>query len=409
MKLVVLLIIMVVFIFDTTISVLNYRNRKALMPESVEDIYDPEKYQTWLKYNMANFKFGMITSVLSTLLLLLFLSFNFFGWLEGAVNGLTASLTLQTLLFMFVFYVISLLINLPLKYYRIFKIEASFGFNKMTPKLFWIDTLKGLILTIVLGGSLIALLHFIFRQFEDNMLWFMLFSYFALAIILVLIYFLQKYFMRWFNKIEPMADSPLKSEIDTLGAKLGFEVKKIFVLDASKRSTKLNAYFSGLGKQKEVVLFDTLIEKMSSEEILAVLAHELGHATHKDTTKGLFRTLLLLLVYVGLLTFILLTPSLFTAFGLSGVHFGFTIILMMVLLEPVEIPISIYMNYASRKAEFKADDFAAKNTSKEAMVSALKKLTIENFANLTPHPLYVFIHYSHPPISQRIESILAEN
>ncbi|MDG0889570.1 M48 family metallopeptidase [Paracholeplasma manati] len=409
MKLIVLLIIMVVFVFDTTISVLNYRNRKALMPESVEDIYDPEKYQTWLKYNMANFKFGMITSVISTLLLLLFLSFNFFGWLEGAVNDLTASLTLQTLLFMFVFYVITLLINLPLKYYQIFKIEATFGFNKMTPKLFWIDTLKGFILTIVLGSGLIALLHFIFRQFEDNMLWFMLFSYISLAIILVLIYFLQKYFMRWFNKIEPMADSPLKSEIDALGAKLGFEVKKIFVLDASKRSTKLNAYFSGLGKQKEVVLFDTLIEKMSSEEILAVLAHELGHATHKDTTKGLFRTLLLLLVYVGLLTFILLTPSLFTAFGLTGVHFGFTIILMMVLLEPVEIPISIYMNYASRKAEFQADGFAAKNTSKDAMVSALKKLTIENFANLTPHPLYVFIHYSHPPISQRIESILAEN
>jgi len=409
MKILILLVILSVFAFQTIVSILNYRNRKALMPESVEDIYDTEKYQTWLKYSMANFKFGMITSVISTLLLVLLLTFNFFGWLESLIIGWTASLALQTLLFMLLFYVITLLIQLPLKYYQIFEIEASFGFNKMTPKLFWIDTLKSFLLTIVLGGGLIALLHYLFRQFQDNLLWFVLFSYIALSIILILIYLLQKYFMRWFNKIEPMAEGPLKTEIDTLGSKLGFEVKKIFVLDASKRSTKLNAYFSGLGKQKEVVLFDTLVEKMSTEEILAVLAHELGHATHKDTTKGLFRTLLLLLVYVSLLTVILLSPNLFTAFGLTGVHFGFTLILMMVLLEPVEIPISIYMNYASRKAEFKADAFAAKHTSKTAMVSALKNLAIENFSNLTPHPLYVFIHYSHPPISQRIESILAQN
>ena len=144
---------------------------------------------------------------------------------------------------------------------------------------------------------------------------------------------------------------------------------------------------------------------MTHEEIMPVLAHELGHASHKDTLKGLFRTLLLLLVYVGLLTFILLTPSLFTAFGLTDVHFGFTIILMMVLLEPVEIPISIYLNFSSRKAEYMADAFAAKNTSKEAMISALKKLSIENFVNLTPHPLYVFLNYSHPPIHSRIEYI----
>jgi STE24 endopeptidase len=277
----------------------------------------------------------------------------------------------------------------------------------MTTKLFWVDTLKGFVLSIVLGGGLIALLHVLFRRFEDEILWFVLFSYIALSVILIAIYFLQKYFMRWFNKIEPLAEGELKSEIDALGERLGFEVKKIFVLDASKRSTKLNAYFSGLGKQKEVVLFDTLIEKMSTDEILAVLAHELGHATHKDTLKGLFRTLLLLLGYVGLLTFILLTPSLFTAFGLTGIHFGFTIILMMVLLEPVEIPISIYMNFASRKAEYLADGFSAKNTSKDAMIRALKKLSIENFVNLTPHPLYVFLNYSHPPISQRIDSINA--
>lgn len=405
MKLFVLLVILVVYIFETAISVLNYRNRKALMPESVMDIYDPEKYQTWLSYTMANFKLGMISGIISTSLLVVLLGFNAFGWLEQFVNQLTSIVFLQPLLFLLFFYLLNLLVQLPFKYYRIFTIEATYGFNKMTKKLFWMDTLKGVILSVVLGGGLISLLDLIFRRFENDLLLFIGVSYLALAVILISVYLLQKYFARWFNKVTPLAPGDLKDDIDALGNRLGFSVKKIFVLDASKRSTKLNAYFSGLGKQKEVVLFDTLIEKLSKEEILSVLAHELGHATHKDTLKGLFRTLLLLLVYVVLLGIIVLNPILFTAFGLTGVHIGFTLILMMVLLEPVSIPISIYINYASRVAEYKADAFSAKHTSKDAMIGALKKLSIENFVNLTPHPLFVLIRYSHPPISNRIEYI----
>ena len=405
MKLFVLLVILVVYIFETAISVLNYRNRKALMPESVMDIYDPEKYQTWLSYTMANFKLGMISGIISTSLLVVLLGFNAFGWLEQFVNQLTSIVFLQPLLFLLFFYLLNLLVQLPFKYYRIFTIEATYGFNKMTKKLFWMDTLKGVILSVVLGGGLISLLDLIFRRFENDLLLFIGVSYLALAVILISVYLLQKYFARWFNKVTPLAPGDLKDDIDALGNRLGFSVKKIFVLDASKRSTKLNAYFSGLGKQKEVVLFDTLIEKLSKEEILSVLAHELGHATHKDTLKGLFRTLLLLLVYVVLLGIIVLNPILFTAFGLTGVHIGFTLILMMVLLEPVSIPISIYINYASRVAEYKADAFSARHTSKDAMIGALKKLSIENFVNLTPHPLFVLIRYSHPPISNRIEYI----
>lgn len=405
MKLIILVLILTLFVFDTYVSVLNYRNRKAAMPESVKGLYDSEKYASWLQYTMANFKLKMFSSILSTGLLMVLLAFNAFGWLESLTNGLTASVALQTLLFMLFYFLLTWVISIPLNYYQVFTIEASFGFNKMTRKLFWIDQAKGLLLTLGLGGGLIALLHVIYRQFDTQILGFIGLSYLALAIILILVYFLQKYFMRWFNKIEPMADGPLKSEIDALGARLGFSVKKIFVLDASKRSTKMNAYFSGLGRQKEVVLFDTLIANMSTDEILAVLAHELGHATHKDTLKGLFRTLGLLLVYVGLLAIILLNPILFTAFGLSGVHFGFTLILMMVLLDPIQILISLYTNYASRKAEYAADRFAATHTSKAAMISALKNLSVGNFSNLTPHPLFVTIHYSHPPISSRIESI----
>lgn len=405
MKLFILVLIISVYLFETVVSILNYLHRKTLLPESVEDIYDSEKYHSWLKYSMTNFKFGLISQSFMTLLLILLLAFNGFGFLETWINGFMDSLFLANLLFLFVFYLVSQLVSLPFKYYRIFTIEAAFGFNKMTEKLFWIDTVKSFVLTIILGGGFLALLQLIFNRFESDWVMFSMMSYAVMALVLVSIYFLQKYVMRWFNKISPMSEGELKSKIDELGSKLGFEVKKIFVLDASKRSTKLNAYFSGLGKQKEVVLFDTLIEKMSADEILAVLAHELGHATHKDTLKGLLRTLILLLIYVSVLTLILLTPSLYTGFGLTGVHFGFTFILMMVLLEPIEILIGIYLNYASRKAEYQADGFSAKNTSKEAMISALKKLALENFSNLAPHPLYVFLNYSHPPMHSRIEYI----
>lgn len=405
MKWILLLLLLVMFVFDTTLSVLNYRNRKAKMPESVKDIYDPDKYATWLNYNMANFKLGMFSSAVSTGLMILLLSFNFFGFLEQWVSPLSDSVIIETLLFMFFYYLLTSLVSIPIEYYHIFEIEASFGFNKMTKKLFIIDLAKGFILTLVLGGGIIALLHLLYLQFESNVILFIILSYLLLAMIMVLVIFLQKYFMRWFNKIIPLEEGPLKASIDALGERLGFSVKKIFVLDASKRSTKLNAYFSGIGRQKEVVLFDTLIAKLTEDEILAVLAHELGHATHKDTLKGLLRTLLLLFVYVGMVALILLTPSLFTAFGLSGVHFGFTLVLLFILLEPVQILISLFTNYESRKAEYKADRFAALNTSKEAMISALRKLSVENFSNLTPHPLYVKIHYSHPPISSRIEAI----
>ena len=259
MKLFILVLIISVYIFETVVSILNYRHRKTLLPESVEDIYDPEKYQSWLKYSMTNFKFGLFSQSFMTLLLILLLAFNGFGFLETWINGFMDSLFLANLLFLFVFYLVSQLVSLPFKYYRIFKIEAAFGFNKMTKKLFWIDTVKSFVLAIILGGGFLALLQLIFNRFEGDWVMFSMMSYAVMALVLVSIYFLQKYVMRWFNKISPMPEGELKSKIDELGSKLGFEVKKIFVLDASKRSTKLNAYFSGLGKQKEVVLFDTLI------------------------------------------------------------------------------------------------------------------------------------------------------
>lgn len=402
----ILSIILGMFVFEFLISVLNYRYKNQPIPENVQGLYDKDKYHKWLEYSMANFKFGIVSNTISTAAMLLLLSLGAFGFFEELSIEVTSSGLLQTLFFLLMYYVISFIMALPLSYYRVFKIEESFGFNKMTKKLFVIDKIKSFILTVVFGGGIISLLFVIFEAFSN--IWiFILIAYVVIFAVMLLLFLFNGVFVRLFNKLTLLEEGSLKEKIDALAVSLGFEVKRIYVMDGSRRSTKLNAFFSGLGKTKEVVLFDTLIEKSTEDQILAVLAHELGHATHKDTLKGLIQQLFVIGLYVLVLGFILTTADLHTAFYLSNVHFGFSIILMSILLSPVNTLLGLYTNYVSRIHEYKADAFAAKHTSKEAMISALKLLVVENFANLTPHPLYVKLYYSHPPISSRIASVEA--
>jgi STE24 endopeptidase len=394
------------FVFEFLISIMNYRYKNQPIPENVQGLYDKEKYHKWLEYSMANFKFGIVSNTLSTALMLLLLSLGAFGFFEELSVEVSSNALLQTLVFLLMYYIISFMLSLPLSYYRVFKIEESFGFNKMTKKLFLIDKIKSFILTIVFGGGIISLLFIIFEAFSN--IWiFILIAYIVIFAVMLLLFLFNGVFVRLFNKLTLLEEGSLKEKIDALAFSLGFEVKRIYVMDGSRRSTKLNAFFSGLGKTKEVVLFDTLIEKSTEDQILAVLAHELGHATHKDTLKGLIQQLFIIGLYVLVLGFILTTVDLHTAFYLSNVHFGFSIILMSILLSPVNTLLGLYTNYVSRVHEYKADAFAARHTSKDAMISALKLLVVENFANLTPHPLYVKLYYSHPPISSRIASVEA--
>lgn len=403
---VILSLILGMFVFEFLISIMNYRYKNQPIPKNVQGLYDKDKYKKWLEYSMANFKFGIVSNTLSTVVMLLLLSLGAYGFFEELSIDVTSSALLQTLFFLLMYYMISFMFSLPLSYYRVFKIEESFGFNKMTKKLFIIDKIKSFILTIVFGGGIISLLFIIFEAFTN--IWiFILIAYVVIFAVMLLLFLFNGVFVRLFNKLTLLEEGSLKEKIDALALSLGFEVKRIYVMDGSKRSTKLNAFFSGLGKTKEVVLFDTLIEKSTEDQILAVLAHELGHATHKDTLKGLIQQLFVIGLYVLVLGFILTTVDLHTAFNLSNVHFGFSIILMSILLSPVNTLLGLYTNYVSRVHEYKADAFAAKHTSKEAMISALKLLVVENFANLTPHPLYVKLYYSHPPISSRIASVEA--
>ena len=408
MKWVVVGLLVLVYVFELIVSLLNHRYRVKPIPDNLKDVYDEEGYQKWLAYSLDTHRFGLVKRGFNLLVMLGFLLFGLFARLEEVTNSWTSNQILSSLYFLGLFQTIMIVLGIPFKYYGMFFIEARHGFNKATHKTFTKDLIMQYIMTMVLGGLIIGGIHAIYLQFTDNLWTFILVTWAMITVVMILIFaFLNKVFLRLFNKFTPLSEGSLRTRIETLAISLGFNIKSLSVMDASKRSTKLNAFFTGIGKMKEVVLFDTLIEKMSEDEIVAVLAHELGHAVHKDTWRMLFQQIIVILIYAAGIGFVLGNGELATSFGLSGIHFGFALILFMILFEPFEILLSIPLSALSRKAEFKADAFAVSKTSKEAMISALKVLSREDLVNLNPHPLAVIIYYSHPPMKDRVAAIEA--
>jgi STE24 endopeptidase len=406
MQYLVLSIAVIVFIFDFFVSILNDKQKNKPLPENVADIYDKEKYNKWLNYSMDNLKLSSIKQIINFIILISMLIFKVFGQIEFLSKSLFNSNLLQLLFFMFVFIIINLIINLPFKIHQIFKIEERYGFNKSTKKTFISDQIKSLILITVLGGGIISLLYTLYQAFESNLLLFVLTLWLSLTLITLIVFFLNtKVFIKIFNKLTPLEDGNLKDKIHELSNRVGFNVQAISIMDASKRSTKLNAFFSGLGKTKEIVLFDTLVEKLDDQEILAVLAHELGHAVHKDVIKMLIQQSLIFLVYISLFVVIMQTSSLFIPFGVTASNLGFGIILFSILFSPISILINILTNHLSRIAEYKADYYSAKLTDKSHISNALIKLFKENLSNLNPHPLYVLLNYNHPEATKRLKRI----
>ena len=402
---IVIAIIILMFIFDLIVTILNYQHRKQPIPQNVRDVYDQEKYDKWLNYSMETMRFGLITKTFSTLLLIILLLSGAFGWLERLANSWFENPILRNLAFLGVYYLFNMLLGLPFDYYATFVLEEKFGFNKSTRKTFFLDQLKNLLLITVLGGGLVAGLQVPFMMYADRQWLFILTAWVAIAIIMVILFTLNKLFVKLFNKLTPLPEGALRTKIEALAASVGFKVSAISVMDASRRSTKLNAFFSGLGHTREVVLYDTLVEKMSEEEILAVLAHELGHAVHKDVPKILLQQILMIGAYLALFGLVAGNNALAQAFGLSGAHFGFSLLLFSILISPLDLLLDIPLNFLSRKAEYAADAFSADLVDKGAIQGALRILAQENLANLNPHPLYVLLHYSHPPLAERLAAI----
>lgn len=394
-----------VYIFETAVAVLNYQHSRKPIPENVEDVYDRERYKKWLAYSLEGHRFSLVLQGFN-LLVLLILLLGPLAWLARQVSAWAAHPTWQTLAFLGIYQTFMVLAGVPFRLYRTFSIEERHGFNRTTKQVFIRDTVVSYLVTLALGGLLLGGIHLIFLKLSGNLWGFAAATWASLAVIMVLAAaFVGKWLMRLFNKFTALPAGELRTRIEELGSSQGFNVKAILVMDASKRSTKSNAVFAGIGRTREVILFDTLLERMSDDEILAVLAHELGHAVHKDTWRLLGRQVALMALYAAAIGLILQSPGLYVAFGFSGVHFGFGVILFSILLEPISLLLGIPFNLLSRRAEFKADAFAAEQTDPAWMISALKALARENLVNLNPHPLAVLLYYSHPPVSERIAAI----
>ncbi|MCH4886611.1 M48 family metallopeptidase [Acidaminobacter sp. JC074] len=395
--------ILLVFTIDITLSTLNYKNRNQPIPENVKDVYDEEDYKKWHLYTMEVFKLNLISKIINTGVLILFFVVGVFPRIAAFTDNLSENNIIQTLLFLGVYALISYMIGIGFSIYRTFNIEERYGFNKTTLKTFILDQIKGLVLGAIIGGGLLALLLY-FYEFTGKMA--LLYAWIAMAVFTLLINILYtKVFIKLFNKITPLEEGELYDKATQLSKSLGYEIKSIGVMDASKRSSRLNAFFSGFGKFKSIILYDTLLEKCTTDEIISVLAHEIGHSIHKDVFRNFVIALVQTGIFLAILFQILSSNALSLAFGFTQVHTGFSIILFGILLEPISILINMPLSYLSRKAEYRADAVAKKAGYKDAMVSALKVLSRENFSNLTPHPLVVKLTYSHPPTSDRIKNL----
>ncbi len=392
------------FLFDTILSILNYKNKDNEVPDEVKDVYDEEAYNNWLKYNMETFRLSMITKCINFVIMFSLLVFRIFPRIYNFAREVSNDKVIQTLIFFGIYFLIDYIIGIFASYYSQFSIEERYGFNKTTKKTFVIDKIKTLILIIGLGGGILYLLTFAYYSVEPFVFYlYALIGSILFILIINLLY--SKVFVRIFNKLTPLEDGELKEKIVELAKEVGYEVNKISVMDASKRTTKLNASFSGFGRFKQVILFDNLLNKMTSDQIVSVLAHEIGHAKKNHIIKNLLMTIIKLSIYFTIILFTSTYDNLSMLFGFESANIAFGIILFFIIMEPISIIDRIIFNYISRRFEYQADHYAATNYNKESMIEALKILCRENFANLTPHPLYVKFNYSHPPVAYRIAAI----
>ncbi len=404
-----------IFIFIIAILIFDYLLERLLdylnttywsneIPKELEGIYDAEKYKKSQDYQKVNQKFSLLTSSLSFIAMLLMIVLGGFAIIDEFVRQFTLNPILMALLFFGIIGFLTDLLSTPFTIYDTFVIEQKFGFNTTTVKTFVFDKIKGWLLAILLGGGLLALFVLIYTVTGKNFWWIA-----WLSLSLVTVFFTMFYsnlIVPLFNKQTPLENGELRDAIHAFASKTGFQLKNIFVIDGSKRSNKANAYFTGLGAKKRIVLYDTLIKDHTSEELVAVLAHEIGHYKKKHTIQGMIISLL----ETGLMLFILswfigkYNQDLALALGVKpSFHIG--IVVFGMLYSPLSLILGLALNILSRKHEYQADRFAGENYDPEALKNALKKLSVNNLSNLKPHPAYVFFHYSHPTLLQRIAAL----
>ena len=400
-----IIIALVVFEFSLTkilwyLNTLNWSNK---LPKELKDVYDEKKYSKSMKYEKAKYKFWNISSLFSFLVMLLVLIFGWFGWLDNFVRMYTESQIIIALYFFWIIMFVQIIISIPFSYYSTFIIEEKFGFNKMTKKIFFLDLIKTILLSIIIWWILISLLVFLYLKFSES---FWLYAWWTMTFISVFfMIFYSSLIVPLFNKQTPLEKWKLRNTIEKFSLWVWFKLNNIYVIDWSKRSSKANAYFSGFWPKKRIVLYDTLIKDLSIEELVAVLAHEIGHYKKRHTLQMLVFSIIqsgfMLYVFWLVLQFDDVSMALWAkvwSFHVWVVAFG-------VLFTPISIIIWLLGNVLSRKNEYEADNFAWKYLDPELLVSALKKLSVNNLSNLRPHPIYELFYYSHPSVLKRFNNL----
>lgn len=400
-------IIIAIIIFDYLLerwlNFLNAKNRSNKLPDELKGIYDEEKYRKSIEYDTVSSRFEFITSTLNFVIIMSMLGLGGFAFVDNLAAHFTSDPIIKALIFFAILGLASDLIHTPFSIYDTFVIEEKFGFNKTTVKTYILDKIKGWLLSLIIGGLLAYIILWFYYKTTD-MFWIYAWALTS-GFMIFMAMFYSNLIVPLFNKQEPLEEGDLKTAISQFATKVGFRLDNVYRIDGSKRSTKANAYFTGLGAKKRIVLYDTLIKELNTDEIVAVLAHEIGHYKHKHTLQSIIISLLQMGLTFYLISLFLSLPALSQALGVSQPSFHVGIIAFGILYSPFSLIIGLLMNILSRKNEYEADAFTRKFFHAEHLINALKKLSINNLSNLTPHFLYVFFHYSHPTLLQRIKAL----
>ncbi len=400
---IIIAIIIIDFVIDKIIDYLNAKHFEDKVPNELHDVYNKEEYIKSQAYKKENYQFSLITSTFTIILTLAFFIFKGFAWIDQIARDKSDNEIIITLIFFGIIMLGSDIITTPFAFYQNFVIEEKYGFNKSTKRLFFIDKLKGWLLSILIGGGILALIVWFFQKTGDSF-WIYTWVFIGLFTIFMTLFY-SSLIVPLFNKQTPLEEGDLKIVIEKFAKKVGFTLDNIFVIDGSKRSTKANAYFSGFGAKKRIVLYDTLIHDLEIDEIVAVLAHEIGHYQKKHVFVNMILSLLLTGFTLYILSLFINNSLLSNALSVEIPSFHIGLIAFGILYSPISEFTGILMNYLSRKFEYQADDYAKENFDKNALISSLKKLSKNSLSNLTPHKVNVFVHYSHPTLLQRVVNL----
>lgn len=388
------------FLIDKILAYLNITRPVPDVPQTLNQYVDRDKLLKAKSYQISNYKFGLVTSAVSFILTFVFILFGFFGWLDILISGFIDQPLLVSLFFFGILFIGSDLLSVPFDYYHTFVIEEDYGFNKTSKRTFFLDKIKGYVLSIIIGGGLLALLLILIHQMGTSFWW----QFWIVASIFII--FVNLFYTAWilpiFNKLKPLEKGELKSKIIQYAESVNFPLDNIFVIDGSKRSSKANAFFSGFGNRKKVVLYDTLIEQHTPDELVAVLAHEIGHFKKKHILYGMLASVLQIGILLFILSLFVFSENMSLALGGVKMSIHLNIIGFTMLFSPISLLLGIAMNFLSRKNEFEADAYAKNTFSGKPLAEALKTLSANSLSNINPHPWYVFVNYSHPPLLERL-------